>query len=40
MILVNGDTLATFEVNTKAHVSLVGTMLQRKMPNLRKVLPF
>ncbi|MEZ5671661.1 MAG: hypothetical protein R3E08_04445 [Thiotrichaceae bacterium] len=29
-----------FEVKTKAHVSLVDTMLQRKIPNLRKVLPY
>ncbi|MEZ5671662.1 MAG: ABC transporter C-terminal domain-containing protein [Thiotrichaceae bacterium] len=40
LILVNGDTLAMFEVKTKAHVSLVDTMLQRKIPNLRKVLPY
>lgn len=40
LILVNGDTLAMFEVKTKAHISLVDTMLQRKIPNLRKVLPY
>jgi len=39
IVLANGDTLALFEVKTKAHISLVDTMLQRKIPNLRKVLP-
>jgi len=39
IVLANGDTLALFEVKTKAHTSLVETMLQRKIPNLRKVLP-
>lgn len=39
LILVNGDVLAMFEVKTKAHVNLIDTMLQRKIPNLRKVLP-
>lgn len=39
IVLANGDTLAVFEVKTKAHTSLVETMLQRKIPNLRKVLP-
>jgi Holliday junction resolvase-like predicted endonuclease len=39
LILVNGDTLAMFEVKTKAHLNLIDTMLQRKIPNLRKVLP-
>jgi len=39
IVLANGDTLALFEVKTKAHPNLVEVMLRRKIPNLRKVLP-
>lgn len=40
IVLVNGDTLIMLEVKTKAHLSLVDTMLQRKIPNFHKVLPY
>jgi chromosome segregation ATPase len=39
IILANRTTVAVFEVKTKAHVNFVDTMLRRKIPNFRKVLP-
>jgi hypothetical protein len=39
LILANGNALALIEVKTKAHLSLVDKMIEKKIPNLRKLLP-
>jgi hypothetical protein len=39
LILVNGDTLALFEVKTKAPVKVVKTLIDQKIPHLRIMLP-
>lgn len=39
LILVNGNALALIEVKSKAHLNLVDNMIDKKIPNLRKLFP-